>query len=295
MTSPSATGPSAITSTVAHATSRDGTPIGYRVLGRGPGLVALHGAMQSSYSHVQLAEELAGDFTVYLPDRRGRGLSGPWREDHGMRTEVEDLAAVLAATGARDVLGVSSGALITLRAALTLPGAIRRAAIFEPPLFTDGPAPTDWLRRHDREMAAGKVAAALVSGMLGAQMGPPALAYVPRPVLVLLTRLMMRRTGGGEAPSFQELAPTLHYDGELVVEMARTQEAYRAIEADVLLLKGSRSPQYLRDAVDALARVLPRARLVELPGLHHGATGNRDQGGRPHVVARELRRFLTGA
>ncbi|WP_281197001.1 hypothetical protein [Microtetraspora niveoalba] len=40
---------------------------------------------------------------------------------------------------------------------------------------------------------------------------------------------------------------------------------------------------------------MPRARRVELPGLDRGATGDRDLGGRPGVVARELRRFLDTA
>ena len=57
--------------------SADGTLIGYRQLGQGPGLVLVHGAMESAQSHMQLAEALADTFTVYLPDRRGRGMSGP--------------------------------------------------------------------------------------------------------------------------------------------------------------------------------------------------------------------------
>ena len=67
------------TTTAASITSPDGTTIGYRRLGTGPGLVILHGAMESSQSHLQLAEALAGDLTVYLPDRRGRGrpAAGP--------------------------------------------------------------------------------------------------------------------------------------------------------------------------------------------------------------------------
>ena len=60
--------------------SKDGTTIGYRQLGRGPGLIVLHGAMESARSHMQFAEALAPSFTVYLPDRRGRGLSGPYRK-----------------------------------------------------------------------------------------------------------------------------------------------------------------------------------------------------------------------
>src|ERR1700730_11268047 len=74
--------------------SRDGTTISYRQLGDGPGVVVLHGAMESARSHVQLAEALANSFTVFLPDRRGRGLSGPNGNDYGIQKNVEDLDAL---------------------------------------------------------------------------------------------------------------------------------------------------------------------------------------------------------
>src|SRR5690349_24767484 len=95
--------------TSGRVTSRDGTPIGYLKTGRGPAVVILHGSMESARSHTLLAQALAGDFTVYLPDRRGRGMSGPHRPDHSVRTEVEDLQAVLAESGAQLVFGVSAG------------------------------------------------------------------------------------------------------------------------------------------------------------------------------------------
>ena len=114
--------------------SADGTTIGYQVTGQGPALVIWHGAMGSAASHAELAAELRDTYTVYLPDRRGRGLSGPHRADHGIETEVADLAALLAVTGARDVIGESSGAIVALEAALRLPQ-LRRVAIFEPPLI----------------------------------------------------------------------------------------------------------------------------------------------------------------
>ena len=91
-------------------TSQDGTTIGYRQLGHGPGIVALHGAMESAKSHMQLAEALAGSFTIYLPDRRGRGLSGPYGSGYSMQREVEDLDALLTKAGARQIFGVSAGA-----------------------------------------------------------------------------------------------------------------------------------------------------------------------------------------
>ncbi|MEV0198296.1 hypothetical protein AB0H81_17945, partial [Nonomuraea sp. NPDC050691] len=45
---------------VKHVTSADGTAIAYRTLGSGPGLVLLHGMMQSGPSNIELARALAG-------------------------------------------------------------------------------------------------------------------------------------------------------------------------------------------------------------------------------------------
>src|SRR5712692_2450682 len=176
-------------STTGSVTSQDGTTIGYRQLGHGPGVVLLHGTASSGYNHIQLAEALADAFTVYVLDRRTLGLSGPYSKDYSIQKEVEDLDALLTKTGAHRVFGVSSGGIICLQAALTLP-AIHKAAIFEPPLFING-APTAVLARFDQEMAQGKVAAALITGMKGAQMGPPIFNVMPRWLLELLTSLMM--------------------------------------------------------------------------------------------------------
>ncbi len=274
--------------------SRDGTTIGYRQLGRGPGLIVLHGAMESAQSHTQLAEALADSFTVYLPDRRGRALSGPYGKDHGIKKDVEDMDAVITKTGAHFVFGVSSGAIISLQAALTLP-AIRKAAIFEPPLLVNGPASFAWLRRFDQEIAQGKVAAAMITGMKGAQMGPPMLNLMPRWLLERLTTMMMaseEKKAGGDDVTMRMLAPTLHYDFQLVIEMDGALECFRDLRADVLLLGGSKSPAYLKAAVDALEKVLPHERRVEFPGLGHEASGNSDRRGQPERVAQELRRFF---
>ena len=252
------------TDTLRAVTPADGTTIGYRQLGEGPGVILLHGAMSSSYNHVQLAKALADTFTVYLPDRRGRGVSGPYRPDHGVQTDVEDLAAVLAATGTHNVFGCSSGAIVTLEAALTLP-TIHRAAIFEPPLFEDDRVPTTVLRRLDQELAGGDIAAALVTGMKGAQMGPPVFNVMPRRLLELLTRMAMaqedKRGTDGYVP-MRALAPTLHHEFQLVADTSGSLERFRAIAAEVMLLGGSKSPAYLKRALDMLERVVPDAKRV---------------------------------
>jgi pimeloyl-ACP methyl ester carboxylesterase len=274
--------------------SNDGTSIGYRQLGAGPALVVLHGAVESAQSHIQLAEALADRFTVYLPDRRGRGLSGPYGNEHSIRKDVEDMDAVLAKTGAHYVFGVSSGAIIWLQAALTLP-AIRKAAIFEPPLMADSSSSKAWLARFDQEIAEGKVAAAMITGMKGAQMGPPMLNLMPRWLLERLTETMMaaeeKKAGPDEVP-MRMLASTLHYDFQLVIEMDGALERFRGVQAEVLLLGGSKSPAYLKAGLHGLETVLPRARRIELPGVGHEASGNRDRRGQPERVAQELRRFF---
>jgi pimeloyl-ACP methyl ester carboxylesterase len=274
--------------------SKDGATIGYRQLGHGPGLVMLHGSMSTGYNHLQLAELLVDVFTVYMPDRRGFGLSGPYGREHTVENDVEDLETLLAKTGAHNVMGVSAGSIICLKAALTLP-AIHKLAIYEPPLFTDSSIPKAIMMRFDQEMAQGKVAAALTTSMKGVPLMSDFFSAMPRWLLEFMTNKMMSfedKKGEGNYASFRELAPTLHHDGQVIIEMSGQQESLKAIRAEVLLLGGSKSTAFLKAGMDSVAKVLPHARRVEFPGLNHSSTWNTDRGGKPQLVARELRRFF---
>jgi pimeloyl-ACP methyl ester carboxylesterase len=274
--------------------SRDGTTIGYRTLGRGPGLVVVHGTMSSGQTHAELAAALADAFTVHLIDRRGRGLSGPPGEGYGLGKEVEDLDAVLAATGAVNVFAVSSGAIVTLQHAVTRP-ATQRLAIFEPPFLA--PFPGVVLARFDREIARGDVPAALVTAMLGAQMGPPLMRATPRWLLERLTAAMLAAQDRSAKPgdvTMRTLAPLIRLDTELIIEAGGRLEPFRAVQADVLLIGGSKSPRFLKEGHDRLEKLLPHVERVKLAGLDHAASWNRDQRGNPAPVARELRRFFAG-
>jgi pimeloyl-ACP methyl ester carboxylesterase len=163
-------------------TSKDGTTIGYRQMGHGPGLVLVHGGMQAAQNFMKLGAALADSFTVYVPDRRGRGLSGPPGDNYGLKAECEDLDALLQKAGAHNVFGLSSGALISLQAALVLP-AIGKVALYEPPLSVNHSTPTDWLARYDREVAQGRLGSAMVTAIRGTKTAPPLLRFVPRFVL----------------------------------------------------------------------------------------------------------------
>jgi pimeloyl-ACP methyl ester carboxylesterase len=129
--------------------SAEGTTIGYRRTGAGPAVVLLHGAGQSSVDLMRLARALSGAFTVYAPDRRGRGRSGPYGEFRGLSTEIEDLSALVDACGASRLFGLSSGAVIAIEAALARPD-ITRLALYEPPLTFDGVVHGDWAPAYER-------------------------------------------------------------------------------------------------------------------------------------------------
>ena len=82
--------------TIETVLSQDGTTIGYRQYGHGPGVVLVQGAMGSATNFSQLAEALSDAFTVCVPDRRGRGISPlPLHRDHTIQRDVEDLDALL--------------------------------------------------------------------------------------------------------------------------------------------------------------------------------------------------------
>ena len=277
-------------------TSADGTTIGYRRFGDGPGLVLLHGSMSSGAHHTELARLLADAFTVYVPDRRGRGLSGPYGGRDPLAEELGDLSALLVATGTSNVWGLSSGAVIALHSARATP-AIAKVALFEPPLFRDRANPAAILAQFDDEMARGKIGAAMVTAMRGAEMGPGWMRALPKPLLARLVAMGMAQEEtkpAGQYPTMKELAATLHADFAIVASSSGRRDDW-AIAADTLLMGGSKSPALLKDALTDLAEALPRARRVELEGLDHGASWNGDVRGHPELVAPELRQFFASS
>ena len=274
-------------------TSADGTVIGYRQVGTGPGIVLVHGGGQSSQNLMTLARALSDQFTVYVPDRRGRGMSGPYREDHGLRAEVADLGALLDRTRAQNVFGLSVGAVIAMEAARTLPR-ITSLAVYEPPLEWDGVTQTAWLPRYERELAAGRLAAALVAILKGTADRTP-FRLVPRFLLTTALGLLLRKIEGRPVPagmiSPRDLIPTMHYDARTVLDAAGPPARFAGLSCDVLLLGGSRSARNHAAALDALAAALPRARRIALPRAGHTAAANN---GKPELVAARLQAFFGG-
>jgi pimeloyl-ACP methyl ester carboxylesterase len=242
--------------------SKDGTTIGYRQAGDGPGVVVVHGSAQSSQNLMALATALSDRFSVYVPDRRGRGTSGPYGKEHGVGTEIDDLGALLDQTRAHNVFGLSAGAVIAIEAARTLP-AITRLALYEPPLEFDGITQTSWLPRYEREMAAGRLAAALVTIMKGTA-DRTAFRVVPRFPLTGALSLAIRMTDGRPVPagvvSPRDLIPTVHYDARTVLDAAGPLDRFAGLSCEVL--KPSRRQ---KDCAEATTSLNPHNGLNESP------------------------------
>jgi pimeloyl-ACP methyl ester carboxylesterase len=274
-------------------TSKDGTTIGYRQMGSGPGIILLHGGINASQHLMKLGTLLSDEFTVYIPDRRGRGMSGPIGDDYSIEKEDEDLEALLNKTGAHYVFGTADGALFALHASISNP-AIHKIAAYEPLIFFGQPELAEFkkiIEHYDKNIAEGNVAAAM-EGLTKDSRKYTLVNITPDIIMVPLFELALKydswKTKSDDVP-LQELLPTMHDEIELVKETEGTLENYKNVSAEVLLLRGSKTEPLLSETQDALNDVLPNSKLVELEGLDHGSAQDY---GKPEPIAQELKRFF---
>ena len=272
-------------------TSRDGTQIGYRQIGSGPGIILLHGGVNASQHLMKLGTLLSDEFTVYIPDRRGRGMSGPIGKNYSIEKEDEDIDAILKKTGAHYVFGTADGALFALHAAISN-HAIYKVAAYEPLIFAGQPELDQFritIQHLDKNMMEGKVAKAtvdLTKDSVNFIKPIPDFILVPLVKLILWTNV---KTVKGDDVSYHDLIPTLRDELHLVEKTEGTLDDYKNVSAKVLLLEGSKTQSLLKDSVNALNTVLPHSNLIEIKGLNHDSAQDY---GKPEPIAQELKRFF---
>ncbi|MGL5852341.1 MAG: alpha/beta fold hydrolase [Phycicoccus sp.] len=245
-------------------TSADGTAIGYdRLCDDGPVVVLVGGGLDDGTENVPLGLHLADTFAVVNYRRRGRGDSGD-TQPYSVRREIEDLAAVVDATGGRaHLFAASTGGALALEAAEAgLP--IDRIAVHEVPYLLGEEMLSSW-RAYVADLAT-------------------ALDADDRDETL---RLFMRLAGsadeqiaGAEAsefwPALRTLAPTLRYDAACLGDGAPPAARLRAVSQPVLLTTGASMDADMAGlptdvfaaAADAAAGLLPDARraTIEVPG-----------------------------
>ncbi|MFI9243116.1 alpha/beta fold hydrolase [Streptomyces sp. NPDC053086] len=255
-------------------TSRDGTSLAYGVIGQGPTVILVSGAMSTGGTMAPLAQRLADHCTAVVYDRRGRGGSGD-TAPYAVGREVEDLTALIDAVGGDAALfGVSSGGALVLHAAASgLP--LRRAAVYEVPYadhLADGAA---------REAAyKERLNAALGEGRRGEAV-----------------ELFLRLTGLGEEmiqgarqspmwAGMEAVAPSLAHDDAVMGDGLLPRDRLAAITVPVLSVAGGASPEWMRTASREIAETVPKGAYRVLEGQTHMVE--------PEVLGPVLTEFFAG-
>jgi pimeloyl-ACP methyl ester carboxylesterase len=262
--------------------SKDGTVIAFERAGSGPPLVLVDGALcyRASGPAGPLAKLLVEHFTVLHYDRRGRGDSTNTLP-YAPARELEDLEAVIdAAGGTAFVYGSSSGAVLALDAAAALGAKVKKVVAFEAPCFVDDTRPplaSDYVDRMNALIAADDRGAAVKHFLTKGVGLSPLLAF-----FISLT------------PGWKKLkavAPTLAYDVALTEPLQRGRplptERWKGVTAPALVVDGSKSPTWMRNATKAVASIVPGAAYRTLPGQTHMLE--------PRAIAPVLIEWLLGA
>jgi pimeloyl-ACP methyl ester carboxylesterase len=245
-------------------TSSDGTTIAFEKVGQGPPVVLVDGAFV--YRAIdpwapEFASQLAEKHTVYTYERRGRGNSGD-TEPYAKQREIEDLAAVIEeAGGSAFVVGLSSGAVLSLDAAASgLP--ITKLAVYEPPFIVDdthAPRPDDYLAEAKRILAEGRKGDAIVHA------------------LTKTVFLPVEMVEGMRAQPFfaamEAVGQTVAYDGEIMDGLMSGKplptDRWSSVTQPTFVVYGGASEQWMNNAAHALAELLPNAEVQALEGQTH--------------------------
>lgn len=242
-------------------TSSDGTTIVFDRTGEGPSLVLVGGALNDRGSGDALAALLAPNFRVYTYDRRGRGDSGD-TPPYAVEREVEDVEALIAeAGGSAFLVGHSSGAALVIEIATRIDG-VGKIALYEPPYNVDDtrPAiPDDYVAHLDELVAQDRRGDAVEYFMVAGVGLPPEAAA------------QMREEPFW--PSLEAAAHTISYDGRVMgfdrPDRSLPVEGWKTITAPALIMDGDASPEWARNAVQAVADALPNSKRRTLAGQTH--------------------------
>lgn len=219
---------------------------------------------------------MAGSFTVYNYDRRGRGASGDTLP-YSVEREIEDLAALIAeAGGSAHVHGVSSGGALALEsAAAGLP--IDKIGVYEIPYNIARDWPQQW-SEYRRTLTA-----LLAEGRRGDAF-----------------ELFMRLAGSSDEviksarnspvwTACEAIAHTLAYDAACMGNGQPPVDRLKTVGQPVLVATGSGTDPHMTmdffgPAADAIAEVLPNAQRTVVEDQSHVVD--------PNTFAPVLERFL---
>lgn len=254
-------------------TSADGTQIAYDVLGEGPGVVLVAGAMQFrgfDPTTVKMSHHLADlGYRVINFDRRGRGESFKTAQCT-LKGNVEDIAALARTLDGRVALfGNSSGAALSLAAAtdgLNVSSLVLWEAPLGPELADDGAANLAGLREKLRSGSGADAVEYFMKDM------PP--------------EWLAGAKAGPGWPVMTAMAPSLEADFEALAwtQSAPRKELWSSITAPALALVGTQTLPIMPPAAESIASNVADGYFGTLEAANHGWD--------PEVMAQRIADFL---
>jgi len=236
-------------------TSKDGTTIAFDRLGSGPPVVLVCGGSVDRMADAAIAQELASDFTVFNYDRRGRGDSGdtlPYAIDR----EVEDIEAVIGAAGGSAFLwGSSSGAVLALIAAESVP--VTKLALWEPPFVPEGVPrpPEDQVSQYETMIAEGRRG--------------DAVEYFMTKVIGMPSEVVAGARTQPWWAATEALAHTLAYDAQIMDDYSIPKDLAASVKVPTMVIAGGADFPWMRQTAETLAAALPDGQVRILDGQGH--------------------------
>ncbi|WP_256794514.1 alpha/beta fold hydrolase [Terrabacter sp. Ter38] len=250
--------------------ARDGTRLGYEVVGRGSRTITcLHSLALDGSWFLPLAAELGSDYRVILPDLRGHGTSDSGPLPLSLAQMADDVIALWDRLGVDSsvVVGISMGGMVAQALATTAPDRVEALVLIATAGSYDDGA---------RTAALARAAAARRPGGIE-QMTP----------------VLLQRWFGAEPSELVDRArgELSSADPEVHASCLESMTQVGSIDLDgvtapTLVLGGRDDLSTPRPVVEALADAIPGAVLDMVPGAHLTAFTH------PREVAERIRSFV---
>ncbi|MEV4625756.1 alpha/beta hydrolase [Micromonospora sp. NPDC049523] len=237
--------------------SADGTAIAFERSGSGPAVVVIGGGLNDRAMFTPFASILSEHFTVFNYDRRGRGDSeygDP--EQYTIDREVEDLAAVIEATGEPTaVFANCTGGMIAIRAAAAgVP--MSKLGLYEPPYNSPKATPEQVTQLKE---------------LIAEDRRDETVTLFAKDIVRFMNDETLDHFKQHPAwQAFVSMSPSTIYDTVISTEHNSIPlESLPQVKVPTLIVRGEDSSAPIKDACLTLSEEIPGARLITLEGEGH--------------------------
>ena len=249
--------------------------IGYTRVGHGPALVLLHGGMEDRRAWLPQLDHLAKDFTLYLWDAPGCGVSDDPPVDWRMPQYADAVAGWLAEIGVERAAigGVSWGSTLALEVYRRHPQLVSALVLVGAYAGWAGSLPPEEVKRRldalleELQLPAEQWASAYIPTMLTDN--------APQEVRDVMAALMAETRVSGALPMLRAMAA------------ADLRSVLGTIRVPTLLLYGEHDVRSPLEVAEQMHVAIPGSRLVVVPGAGHCCNAEA-----PGEFNRAVREFL---